>query len=87
MDVVVAGQGYVGLPLGVRAAEAGQALAIVDASVVLDIYPAREDPIPRITSTLIIDAAVPRAPPCAPSTTWPPSRTSSREWPAPETSF
>lgn len=35
----------------------GQALALADASVVLDIYPAREDPIPGITSDLIIDAA------------------------------
>ncbi len=35
----------------------GQALALADASVVLDIYPAREDPIPGITSELIIDAA------------------------------
>ncbi|MBT2364123.1 UDP-N-acetylmuramate--L-alanine ligase [Streptomyces sp. ISL-10] len=38
-------------------AEMGQALALADASVVLDIYPAREDPIPGITSELIIDAA------------------------------
>ncbi|MEV6654461.1 UDP-N-acetylmuramate--L-alanine ligase [Streptomyces sp. NPDC051219] len=38
--------------------EMGQALALADASVVLDIYPAREDPIPGITSTLIIDAAL-----------------------------
>ncbi|MGG7570836.1 UDP-N-acetylmuramate--L-alanine ligase [Streptomyces sirii] len=37
--------------------EMGQALALADASVVLDIYPAREDPIPGITSSLIIDAA------------------------------
>ncbi|WP_116214458.1 UDP-N-acetylmuramate--L-alanine ligase [Streptomyces olivoreticuli] len=37
--------------------EMGQALALADSSVVLDIYPAREDPIPGITSTLIIDAA------------------------------
>lgn len=35
----------------------GQALTLADASVVLDIYPAREDPIPGITSALIIDAA------------------------------
>ncbi|MFC9228483.1 UDP-N-acetylmuramate--L-alanine ligase [Streptomyces decoyicus] len=35
----------------------GQALALADASVVLDIYPAREDPIPGVTSALIIDAA------------------------------
>ncbi|GHG46215.1 UDP-N-acetylmuramate--L-alanine ligase [Streptomyces griseocarneus] len=38
--------------------EMGQALALADASVVLDIYPAREDPVPGITSALIIDAAV-----------------------------
>ena len=37
--------------------EMGQALALADASVVLDIYPAREDPIPGITSELIIDSA------------------------------
>ncbi|MEV7515841.1 UDP-N-acetylmuramate--L-alanine ligase [Streptomyces diastaticus] len=37
--------------------EMGQALGLADASVVLDIYPAREDPIPGVTSTLIIDAA------------------------------
>ncbi|MFB8216336.1 UDP-N-acetylmuramate--L-alanine ligase [Streptomyces anulatus] len=37
--------------------EMGQALALADASVVLDVYPAREDPIPGITSALIIDAA------------------------------
>ncbi|GGR42725.1 UDP-N-acetylmuramate--L-alanine ligase [Streptomyces netropsis] len=37
--------------------EMGQALALADASVVLDIYPAREEPIPGVTSTLIIDAA------------------------------
>ncbi|MFE9254337.1 UDP-N-acetylmuramate--L-alanine ligase [Streptomyces sp. NPDC006879] len=37
--------------------EMGQALALADASVVLDIYPAREDPIPGITSSIIIDAA------------------------------
>ncbi|MGY0057586.1 UDP-N-acetylmuramate--L-alanine ligase [Streptomyces sp. LZ34] len=38
-------------------AEMGEALALADASVVLDIYPAREDPVPGITSALIIDAA------------------------------
>ncbi|MFE2373170.1 UDP-N-acetylmuramate--L-alanine ligase [Streptomyces sp. NPDC059398] len=37
--------------------EMGQALRLADASLVLDIYPAREDPIPGITSELIIDAA------------------------------
>ncbi|MHB9858312.1 UDP-N-acetylmuramate--L-alanine ligase [Streptomyces sp. YIM S03343] len=37
--------------------EMGQALALADASVVLDIYPAREDPIPGVTSALIIEAA------------------------------
>ncbi|WP_326596073.1 UDP-N-acetylmuramate--L-alanine ligase [Streptomyces sp. NBC_01803] len=39
------------------AAEMGEALALADASVVLDIYPAREDPIPGVTSALIVDAA------------------------------
>ncbi|MFE9393882.1 UDP-N-acetylmuramate--L-alanine ligase [Streptomyces flavidovirens] len=39
------------------ATEMGQALALADASLVLDIYPAREDPIPGVTSTLITDAA------------------------------
>ncbi|GAA1911364.1 UDP-N-acetylmuramate--L-alanine ligase [Streptomyces sodiiphilus] len=37
--------------------EMGRALALADASVVLDIYPAREDPIPGVTSELITDAA------------------------------
>ncbi|MER6917317.1 UDP-N-acetylmuramate--L-alanine ligase [Streptomyces sp. NPDC000594] len=37
--------------------EMGRALALADASVVLDIYPAREDPVPGVTSELIIDAA------------------------------
>ncbi|WP_327113233.1 UDP-N-acetylmuramate--L-alanine ligase [Streptomyces sp. NBC_01341] len=37
--------------------EMGQALALADASLVLDIYPAREDPLPGVTSELIIDAA------------------------------
>ncbi|MFJ5553072.1 UDP-N-acetylmuramate--L-alanine ligase [Streptomyces sp. NPDC093225] len=37
--------------------EMGQALALADASVVLDIYPAREDPVPGVTSEIIIDAA------------------------------
>ncbi|MFE4592067.1 UDP-N-acetylmuramate--L-alanine ligase [Streptomyces laurentii] len=37
--------------------EMGDALALADASVVLDIYPAREDPIPGVTSEVIIDAA------------------------------
>jgi UDP-N-acetylmuramate--alanine ligase len=37
--------------------EMGGALALADASVVLDVYPAREDPIPGVTSALIIDAA------------------------------
>ncbi len=35
----------------------GHALALADASLVLDIYPAREDPIPGVTSELIIEAA------------------------------
>jgi UDP-N-acetylmuramate--alanine ligase len=39
------------------AEEMGRALALADASVVLDIYPAREDPVPGVTSELIIDAA------------------------------
>ncbi|WP_433893313.1 UDP-N-acetylmuramate--L-alanine ligase [Streptomyces sp. CA-111067] len=37
--------------------EMGAALALADASVVLDIYPAREDPIPGVTSEIVIDAA------------------------------
>ncbi|MEU9331692.1 UDP-N-acetylmuramate--L-alanine ligase [Streptomyces sp. NPDC048290] len=37
--------------------EMGDALALADASVVLDIYPAREDPLPGVTSALIIEAA------------------------------
>ncbi|GAA0471065.1 UDP-N-acetylmuramate--L-alanine ligase [Streptomyces olivaceiscleroticus] len=37
--------------------EMGQALALADASVVLDIYPAREDPIPGVTSDMIVKAA------------------------------
>ncbi|MFJ6796767.1 UDP-N-acetylmuramate--L-alanine ligase [Streptomyces sp. NPDC091268] len=37
--------------------EMGRALALADASVVLDIYPAREDPIPGVTSEIIIAAA------------------------------
>ncbi|MDG9702394.1 UDP-N-acetylmuramate--L-alanine ligase [Streptomyces sp. DH37] len=38
-------------------AEMGRALALADASVVLDIYPAREDPIPGVTSAVITEAA------------------------------
>ncbi|TDC73965.1 UDP-N-acetylmuramate--L-alanine ligase [Streptomyces hainanensis] len=38
--------------------EMGGSLALADASLVLDIYPAREDPIPGVTSRLIIDAAL-----------------------------
>ncbi|BBB00814.1 putative UDP-N-acetylmuramoyl-L-alanine ligase [Actinacidiphila reveromycinica] len=37
--------------------EMGGALALADASVVLDIYPAREDPLPGVTSELIVAAA------------------------------
>ncbi|MEU6867643.1 UDP-N-acetylmuramate--L-alanine ligase [Streptomyces sp. NPDC046876] len=37
--------------------EMGQALALADSAVVLDIYPAREDPIPGVTSEIIITAA------------------------------
>ncbi|WP_394814935.1 UDP-N-acetylmuramate--L-alanine ligase [Streptomyces millisiae] len=40
------------------ATEMGEALALADACLVLDIYPAREDPIPGVTSQLIIDAAL-----------------------------
>lgn len=39
------------------AGEMGQALALADASVILPIYPAREDPLPGVTSDLITDAA------------------------------
>ncbi|GII30191.1 UDP-N-acetylmuramate--L-alanine ligase [Planotetraspora mira] len=35
----------------------GEVLALADASVVLDIYPAREQPIPGVTSDLVVDAA------------------------------
>lgn len=38
------------------AAEMADALALADAAVVLDIYPAREDPVPGVTSALIVDA-------------------------------
>ncbi|MEE1941099.1 UDP-N-acetylmuramate--L-alanine ligase [Streptomyces sp. TRM 70361] len=38
-------------------AEMGRALALADASVVLEIYPAREDPVPGVTSALVVDAA------------------------------
>ncbi|ROP46288.1 UDP-N-acetylmuramate--L-alanine ligase [Streptomyces sp. PanSC9] len=38
--------------------EMGQSLTLADASVVLDIYPAREDPVPGVTSELIIEAAL-----------------------------
>ncbi len=37
--------------------EMGEALALADASLVLDVYPAREDPIPGVTSELVLDAA------------------------------
>lgn len=37
--------------------EMGQALALADGSVVLPVYPAREDPIPGVTSALITEAA------------------------------
>ncbi|MBB1256003.1 UDP-N-acetylmuramate--L-alanine ligase [Streptomyces alkaliterrae] len=37
--------------------EMGQALALADASAVMEIYPAREDPIPGVTSALVTDAA------------------------------
>ena len=38
-----------------RAVENMRSLA--DASVVLDIYPAREDPVPGVTSGLVVEAA------------------------------
>ncbi|WP_255953755.1 UDP-N-acetylmuramate--L-alanine ligase [Streptomyces odontomachi] len=38
-------------------AEMGAALALADAALLLDIYPAREDPIPGVTSDLILSAA------------------------------
>ncbi len=38
-------------------AEMGQSLALADASAVLDVYPAREDPIEGVTSALVVDAA------------------------------
>ncbi|MFD8333817.1 UDP-N-acetylmuramate--L-alanine ligase [Streptomyces solisilvae] len=41
-------------------AEMGEALTLADASVVLDIYPAREDPVPGVTSAMVIDAAARR---------------------------
>jgi len=37
--------------------EMGEALAKADAALVLDIYPAREDPVPGVTSEIIIEAA------------------------------
>jgi UDP-N-acetylmuramate--alanine ligase len=37
------------------AAEFAQALNLADTALVLDIYPAREDPIPGVTSQLIAD--------------------------------
>ncbi|MFE9453811.1 UDP-N-acetylmuramate--L-alanine ligase [Streptomyces sp. NPDC006739] len=37
--------------------EMGESLNLADSSVVLDIYPAREDPIPGVTSELIVEAA------------------------------
>ena len=37
--------------------EMGEALSLADTVVVLDIYPAREDPVPGVTSELVIDAA------------------------------
>ena len=40
------------------ATEMGEALTLADASAVLDIYPAREDPVPGVTSALVIDAAL-----------------------------
>jgi UDP-N-acetylmuramate--alanine ligase len=42
------------------ATEIATALTLADACVVLDIYPAREDPIPGVTSALIVDDAAAR---------------------------
>lgn len=36
----------------------GQALAAADVAVIMDIYPAREDPIPGVTSDIVIHAAL-----------------------------
>jgi UDP-N-acetylmuramate--alanine ligase len=40
--------------------EMGEALALADASVVMDIYPAREDPVPGVTSDIVVRAAAER---------------------------
>lgn len=40
--------------------EMGEALTLADAAFVLDIYPAREDPVEGVTSALVIDAATAR---------------------------
>ena len=40
------------------AADFGAALAAADEVLVLDIYPAREDPIPGVTGELVADAAL-----------------------------
>ena len=40
--------------------ELGEALALADYATVLDIYPAREDPIPGVTSALVTEAAAAR---------------------------
>ncbi|GAB2588387.1 UDP-N-acetylmuramate--L-alanine ligase [Streptomyces capparidis] len=37
--------------------EMGHALALADAAVVMDVYPAREDPVPGVTSDIVIRAA------------------------------
>lgn len=37
--------------------EMGEALALADSVVVMDIYPAREDPVPGVTSDIVVQAA------------------------------
>ncbi|GGO92206.1 UDP-N-acetylmuramate--L-alanine ligase [Wenjunlia tyrosinilytica] len=37
--------------------EMGEALALADSAVVMDIYPAREDPVPGVTSDIVVRAA------------------------------
>ncbi len=67
--------------------EMGQALALADASVVLDIYPAREDRSPASPARSSSPRPGRRVPTSPPSTTRRPSPTSSREWPSPAISF
>ena len=68
--------------------EMGRALALADASVVLDIYPAREDPIPGVTSDADHRRGAGRGRRRdAPSTTRTRVPESSREWRSPAISF